>query len=78
LKVRAVVEKDYDELIQLISRFRESLAIIRSKPPICTIDNAKKELSDYLSKEFAIFIAENNNNTLLPGARNTLQGSIFD
>ena len=58
LKIRLAEAIDEQELIQLIAKFRQSLAQLRGKVSNMDLASAKKELSGYQEREFPIYVAE--------------------
>jgi hypothetical protein len=60
LNIRLAQASDEAGLIQLIAEFRVSLAQLRGKAHILDLAAAKKELGEYLEKNFPIYVAEMN------------------
>ncbi len=60
MNIRRSEEKDYDDLVQLIGKFRIELASFRGVEKEIDLDAAEEELDGYRSKDYPIYVAEKN------------------
>lgn len=63
--MRSYESKDEHQVVQLIAGFRLSLNSLRQSGVLTTSESARKELHEYLSKGFPVFIAEDENRSIL-------------
>jgi ribosomal protein S18 acetylase RimI-like enzyme len=61
MNVRAMRPDDKDPLVPLIAQFRVTLAQFRGRNPALDLEAAQTELTEYLRKDFPIFVAEDDN-----------------
>ncbi|MFW9866416.1 MAG: GNAT family N-acetyltransferase [Candidatus Thorarchaeota archaeon] len=65
MKIRSYNVRDREELIILIAKFRVRLAELKGIEKEINLEDAIEELDYYLKKEFPIFLAEDNDGSLL-------------
>ena len=64
MKIRNFEETDRHAVIQMIAEFRMNLANLVGRDPEINIDQAEQELTDYLGKEYPIYVAEVNSDII--------------
>ena len=65
MKIRSYENRDKTGIIKLIGKFRVRLTQLKGIEKKIDLENAKEELEFYLNKGYPIFIAEDDNNTII-------------
>jgi len=76
LKIRLAQANDEAALIQLITEFRLSLATLRGKVQKLDFAAARKELDEYLEKEFPIYLADSETATIIGYSVCRVEGDV--
>lgn len=59
MEIREYLPGDKDQIVHLIAQFRVTLAGFKNIKKTVDLEEAKRELTDYVKRKFPIFIAEN-------------------
>jgi len=65
MKIRSYENRDKTVIIKLIGKFRVRLAQLKGIRKEIDLKNAKEELEFYIKKSYPVFIAEDDNNTII-------------
>ena len=65
MKIRSYENRDKTVIIKLIGKFRVQLAQLKGIRKEIDLKNAKEELEFYIKKSYPVFIAEDDNNTII-------------
>ena len=65
MKIRSYENRDKTGIIKLIGKFRVRLAQLKGIRKEIDLKNAKEELEFYIKKSYPVFIAEDDNNTII-------------
>ncbi len=65
MRIRQVESHDKQQLIELIARFRQTLARLRHKEEHHDLESAQAELDEYRQKDFPIYVAETDEGRLV-------------
>ncbi len=58
MEIRKIKNKDFDQVIELIAKFRVVLAELKNKNRDIDLESAKDELEEYLERDYPIYIAD--------------------